>query len=69
MWAWGLHILMDIPTHSTDFFPTPFLWPFSGYRVDGISWGHPYIFFPNVVVLIVLYILFFLKKKKRKSNY
>lgn len=28
MLAWGIHILMDIPTHSTEFFPTPFLWPF-----------------------------------------
>src|SRR6185436_4595384 len=25
--AWALHILCDIPTHSTRFFPTPFLWP------------------------------------------
>lgn len=22
--AWGLHIIVDIPTHSFDFFPTPF---------------------------------------------
>ena len=25
--AWGLHILCDIPTHSSAYFPTPFLWP------------------------------------------
>ena len=27
--AWGLHVLVDIPTHSFAFFPTPFLWPLS----------------------------------------
>ncbi|MCX6779285.1 MAG: metal-dependent hydrolase, partial [Candidatus Magasanikbacteria bacterium] len=59
LWAWGLHILMDIPTHSTNFFPTPFLWPFSEFRVNGISWGNPYIFFPNVIILVLVYILFF----------
>lgn len=63
--AWPLHILMDIPTHSTQFFPTPFLWPFVDYRVDGIPWSHPYIFFPNWIFLIVLYLYFFVYKRRR----
>lgn len=25
--AWGLHVIMDVPTHSYAFFPTPVLWP------------------------------------------
>lgn len=29
MGGWLLHILMDIPTHSYRFYPTPFLWPLS----------------------------------------
>ena len=66
MLAWPLHILMDIPTHSTKFFPTPFLWPFVDYRVDGISWAHPFIFFPNWILLIALYLYFFVYKKHKK---
>ena len=63
--AWGLHIGIDIPTHSTEFFPTPFLWPFfDNIRVDGISWGHPVIFIPNVILLIVVYLWFFRAKNK-----
>lgn len=54
--AWPLHILMDIFTHSTRFFATPFLWPISEYRFDGISWAHPYIFYPNWTLLIVAYL-------------
>lgn len=68
MFAWGLHILMDIPTHSKEFFPTPFLWPFSDFKFDGVSWGNPVIFYPEIALLITLYILWFLKKKWDKKN-
>ena len=37
MAAWGLHILIDISTHSEKFFPTPFLWPVSDFYISGIS--------------------------------
>lgn len=63
--AWGLHILVDIPTHSSAFFATPFLWPLSNYRFDGVSWGTPWIFFPNVAALALLYIGWFFWRKRR----
>jgi membrane-bound metal-dependent hydrolase YbcI (DUF457 family) len=53
--GWPLHILVDIPTHSEKFFPTPFLWPASHFHVDGVSWGQPMIFIPNVLLIISLY--------------
>lgn len=55
MLAWGLHILMDIPTHSYAFFPTPFLFPFSTYTFDGIIWASQPFFTINWIVLILLY--------------
>lgn len=61
--AWGLHVMMDIPTHTTEFFATPFLWPLSTVRVSGISWGHPMIMIPDIILLFVLYIWFFIIKK------
>jgi hypothetical protein len=66
MLAWGFHIIVDIFTHSIQFFPTPFLWPFfDTVRVNGIPWSHPIIFIPNVVLLLVLYLWFFVIKKRR----
>lgn len=62
--AWGLHILVDIPTHSDRFFPTPFLWPLSDVSVNGTPWSHPWIFIPNVTLLILLYLWFFVVKKR-----
>ena len=67
MCGWPLHILVDIPTHSNKFFPTPFLWPLSDFHVDGISWGTWYIFFPNVVLLIVLYTWHHRKKRSKRT--
>jgi len=68
MSAWGLHILVDIPTHSYAFFPTPFLWPISDFKIDGTPWSSLYIFIPNVVLLITLYTWFFVLKPRRDKK-
>ncbi len=57
--AWLIHILIDIPTHSKRFFPTPFLWPLSNFKVDGISWGVPWFMRMNYGSLLLMYMLFF----------
>jgi len=71
MWelgAWGLHIAVDIFTHSEEFFPTPFLWPVSDVRVDGMPWSDPRIFFSNVLLLAVLYAGYYLRRRKRAGQ-
>jgi membrane-bound metal-dependent hydrolase YbcI (DUF457 family) len=65
--GWPLHILVDIPTHSTEFFPTPFLWPLSDFVVNGVPWSQPYIFIPNVVLIIGLYTYWFLSSRNKKK--
>lgn len=65
--SWGFHIILDIFTHSTTFFATPFLWPLSSFKVNGTPWSHPLIFFPNWILLISLYIVWFILNKRRKS--
>jgi len=54
MLAWPFHILMDIPTHTREFFPTPFLWPVSDFTVAGIPWATPWIWLPNLAGLALL---------------
>ncbi|MDO8514162.1 MAG: hypothetical protein Q7S50_01300 [bacterium] len=66
--AWPLHILVDIPTHSNVFFPTPFLWPLSHFSVNGMQWGQPVIFIPNVILLLCLYFYWFIHRKRRSSH-
>jgi len=64
MGAWGLHLVMDIFTHSDAFFPTPFLWPVSDTHYNGVPWADPIIYVSNVLMLAVLYAWFFLKRRR-----
>lgn len=64
--AWGLHILIDIPSHSFKFFATPFLWPVSDFKVNGIQWGNPVIYIPNLILLAIFYTWFFLAQKRNR---
>lgn len=55
--AWGLHILMDIPTHP-DFFSTPFLFPLSSFTLAGrgVSWANPWVFGLNWAAIALTYV-------------
>ena len=64
MSGWLLHILIDIPTHSYKFYPTPFLWPFSEWKFDGFSWGVPWFIILNYSAIILAY--WFLRRRKSK---
>lgn len=66
--AWCFHILLDIPTHSTAFFPTPFLWPVSDYAINGMNWSHPIILYPNLVLLTACYFIWWLSSRKSKAE-
>ncbi len=68
MLAWMLHILADIPTHSTEFYPTPFLWPFSSFRVNGYPWAHPVFMITNYSLLVIVSIILFIKKRQLKKQ-
>ena len=61
--GWLLHILIDIPTHTYRFYPTPAFWPVFGWRFDGISWGTPWFMAVNYALIISVY--FLLRKKKQ----
>ena len=65
--AWGLHILIDIPTHSLSLFPTPFLWPISNIRVDGLGWHNPIVLAIDIILVIVAYSLWLYPKIRRKQ--
>ena len=51
MAPWALHLAIDAPLHTADFFPTPLLWPFSDRVIDGIPWAQPAVWLPNLALL------------------
>lgn len=66
--AWGLHVLLDVPTHSFAFFPTPVLWPLFNWKFDGWQWSTPDILIPNYVVLSLLYAWFLSQTYRTKRR-
>jgi hypothetical protein len=46
------------------FFPTPFLHPFSDWMFDGIRWSNPWVWFTNVGLLVLLW---FIQHKRGKD--
>jgi hypothetical protein len=67
VYAWPIHILMDIPTHSRDFLPTPFLWPISNWFFPGFSWGQPWFMVLNWS-LILIFIAYVIGKRLRTKS-
>ena len=66
MLGWPLHIMLDFPFHTADFFPTPILWPIVDVQFNGISWSTPYIWFSNIAGILILYIWRYQSKLKSK---
>ena len=66
MLAWPLHILVDFPFHSIDYFPTPIFWPVIDFKFDGIPWSNKYIWYSNLAGIFLLY--FYRYKSKKKYN-
>lgn len=62
---WFLHILVDIPTHTLQFFPTPLFYPLSDWMFDGVRWSTPWVWILNVIGLACVwaYLLFVREKK------
>ncbi|MBI2450808.1 MAG: metal-dependent hydrolase [Parcubacteria group bacterium] len=65
--AWLLHILIDIPTHSYKFFPTPFLWPVSSWKFNGIIWGTRWFIIANYLLLVIVYIILYIYKRRNQN--
>lgn len=59
LFAWLIHILMDIPTHTKAFFAPQFLTPVSKFCIDGKSWAHPAIMILNYGSLIAFALMRF----------
>jgi|TARA_B100000315_G_scaffold71960_2_gene65589 hypothetical protein len=65
MLGWPFHILLDFPFHTQAYFPVKLFWPLSDFAVDGINWGQPEIWLPNLAGLIVLYVY---RRRSRRTD-
>lgn len=67
--GWWLHIALDIPTHSSDYYAVPFLYPFTYWGVDGIPWTTPWLLAVNYAAIAATYgTLFALRQRARPKR-
>lgn len=50
--GWWLHIVIDVFTHSAEFYPSPVLYPFTQRGFDGLAWNTPWFLAVNYVALV-----------------
>jgi len=65
LWAWPIHIAMDILTHTKAYFPTKFLYPLSKFHINGINWEARWFMVINYGSLLLIYFVILYWKFKR----
>ena len=54
--GWWSHILIDVFTHSADYYPSPVLYPFTRVGFDGLAWNTPWFMGLNYLALVAVYL-------------
>jgi len=49
--GWWSHIVIDVFTHSADYYASPVLYPFTERGFDGIAWNTPWFMVVNYLAL------------------
>lgn len=68
MFGWLLHIIIDIPTHSYKFYPTPVFWPIAKWKFDGLSWGTPWFMTINISLIGFVLLFYFLHNHRKNKK-
>ena len=60
-----LHIALDIPTHSGDYYAVPVFYPFTYWGFDGVAWTNPWVLAANYLALAGVYTWLLLARRRR----
>jgi hypothetical protein len=66
--GWWSHILIDVFTHSADFYAVPVLYPLSNWGFDGVAWNERWFMVLNYVALSATWIWIFRTAKHRRAQ-
>lgn len=55
LFGWWLHIVIDVFTHSADFYPSPVFYPLTYWGFDGIAWNQPTFLWINYLALAAVW--------------
>jgi hypothetical protein len=65
--GWWSHILIDVFTHSADFYPSPVLYPLTMRGFDGIAWNTPWFMVLNYASLAAAYAWLWMRRHSSRQ--
>lgn len=65
--GWWSHLVIDVFTHSADYYAVPVLYPFTERGFDGIAWTTPWFMVLNYAALVLVG-TFLLVRRRRPSE-
>ena len=63
--GWWAHIALDVPTHSSDYYVVPILYPFTYAGISGIAWPTPWFLALNYALLAAAYLWLLATRDRR----
>ena len=66
--GWWSHIVIDVFTHSADYYPSPVLYPLTYWGFNGVAWNTPWFQAVNYGLLAVVFIWLALGPKRRAKR-
>ena len=59
LWGWWSHVLIDVFTHSADFYPSPVFYPVTYWGFDGVAWNTPWFMVTNYFAIALAAVVVF----------
>ncbi|MCW5636682.1 MAG: hypothetical protein KIT17_25360 [Rubrivivax sp.] len=66
--GWWSHIVIDVFTHSADYYASPVLYPFTERGFDGIAWITPWFMALNYAALAATGLWLFARRRARSPS-
>ncbi|MEQ1803836.1 MAG: hypothetical protein ABL900_00515 [Burkholderiaceae bacterium] len=66
--GWWSHIVIDVFTHSADFYPAPVLYPITQSGFDGLAWNTPWFMVANYIALGAAGVWLLCRRKRGKAD-
>lgn len=63
--GWWSHIIIDVFTHSADYYPSPVFYPITEHGFDGLAWNTQWFMLVNYGVLLAVGMLLWRAQKSR----
>lgn len=65
--GWWSHIVIDLFTHSVEFYPVAVLYPVSDWVFDGLAWNTPWFMVANYIALGIVGVWLVASRKSNRA--